>query len=123
MNAVNFPNMIKNNKTVIIKDKAATEQNLKLLLNSVKNTLLGDPYFGVNLQRFIYERNNAVLKDLLIDEVYTAVSLFIPQLRMQRKDIDIEANGKLVLLYITAQNVLDFKFDEYTINLLNLEEK
>ncbi len=49
MNAVKFPDMLSNNKTNIIKDLDATKQNMALLLKSFKKTLLGDPYYGVNL--------------------------------------------------------------------------
>ena len=51
MNAVQFPDMISNNKTNIVKDLDATKQNYALLLKSFKKTLFGDPYFGVNLQK------------------------------------------------------------------------
>lgn len=60
MNAVSFPDMISNNSTNIITDEDATLQNLKYLILSSKNTLFGDPYFGTNLKKLIFDRNNTI---------------------------------------------------------------
>lgn len=123
MNAVKFPDMIRYNKTQIIEGKAATAQNLECLLLSYKKTLLGDPYFGSNLQRLLFESNNLILRDIIIDEVFTTINAFMPQIRVLRKDIKVvkQQDNKLVL-NIKAQNLLDYSFGEYSINLLNSEE-
>ena len=122
MNAVKFPDMISNNKTNIVKDLDATKQNYALLLKSFKKTLFGDPYFGVNLQKLFFERNNAVLRDLVIDDVFTATTLFMPQLRVERKNISVTSEGSDVYVNIKAQNMLDYSFVNYSINMLNVEE-
>lgn len=122
MNAVKFPDMISNNKTNIVKDLDATKQNYALLLKSFKKTLFGDPYFGVNLQKLFFERNNAVLRDLVIDDVFTATTLFMPQLRVERKNISVTSDGSDVYVNIKAQNMLDYSFVNYSINMLNVEE-
>ena len=64
MNAIKFPDMLNNNKASIVEGIEATAQNLKYLLLSNKLTLLGDPYFGANLQKLLYENNNVVLRDI-----------------------------------------------------------
>ena len=122
MNAVQFPDMISNNKTNIVKDLDATKQNYALLLKSFKKTLFGDPYFGVNLQKLFFERNNAVLRDLVIDDVFKATTLFMPQLRVERKNISVTSDGSDVYVNIKAQNMLDYSFVNYSINMLNVEE-
>ena len=122
MNAVQFPDMISNNKTNIVKDLDATKQNYALLLKSFKKTLFGDPYFGVNLQKLFFERNNAVLRDLVIADVFTATTLFMPQLRVERKNISVTSDGSDVYVNIKAQNMLDYSFVNYSINMLNVEE-
>ena len=122
MNAVGFPNMLQSNKTVIVKDLDATRQNLTYLLQSYKKTMLGDPYFGTNLRKLIYESNNAVLRDLVIDDIYTAINNFMPQIRVTRKDITVTSDRNLVMVNIVAQNLLDFSFAEYNIKLLEVEE-
>lgn len=122
MNAVKFPNMLSLNKTNIVKDKEATEQNLKYLLLSYKKTMLGDPYFGVNLRKLLYENNNAILKDLIIDDIYTAINNFMPQINVLRKNIEVISDRNSIMVNIKAQNLLDFNFENYSLKLLNMEE-
>ena len=123
MNAVKFPDMIgTNNQTKIIYDKDATSQNIRTLLLSVKKTLLGDPYFGCNLQKLMFERNNVILQDLVIDEVVTCLNTFIPQLYVTRKDISVQSAGYEINIVIRGKNMLDYSFETYTLNLLNTEE-
>lgn len=122
MNAVGFPNMLQSNRTVIVKDLDATKQNLTYLLQSYKKTMLGDPYFGTNLRKLFFESNNAVLRDLVIDDIYTAINNFMPQIRVTRKDITVTSDRNIVMVRIVAQNLLDFSFAEYNIKLLDVEE-
>lgn len=122
MNAVRFPKMFNSNKTAIVKDKEATEQNLKALLASFKKTLLGDPYFGSNLQKLLFEHNNIILQDLVADDIYSTITAYMPQIRVVRNNITVESTGSTVNLHIRAQNLLDYTFNEYTLNLLTVEE-
>lgn len=122
MNAVKFPDMISLNQTNIIKDKDATEQNLISLLHSYKGTMFGDPYFGVSLRRLLYESNNDILRDLVIDDIFTAIGKFMPQIRVLRDDIEVNASQNTLVVTIRAQNLLDFNFDTYNIRLLDVEE-
>ena len=122
MNAIGFPNMLYHNKSVIIKDLDATKQNLTYLLQSYKKTMLGDPYFGTNLRKLVYESNNAILRDLVIDDIYTAINNFMPQIRVTRRDITVTSDGNKIMVNIVAQNMLDFSFAEYNVKLLDVEE-
>jgi len=54
--------------------------------------------------------------------VFTAISLFLPQVRVERKDISVTSEGKNVYVNIKAQNMLDYSFINYSINMLNTEE-
>lgn len=122
MNAVQFPNMISNNQTNIVYDYNATLQNLTTLILSSKKTLFGDPYFGTNIKKLIYDRNSAVLRDIVIDDIFTAITMFMPQIRVERRNITVESSGSSLYINIKAQNLLDYSFDDYTINMLNIEE-
>ncbi len=122
MNAIGFPDMISSNKAVIIKDIDATRQNLNLLLTSYKKTMLGDPYFGTNLRKLFFENNNAILRDLVIDDIFTTINTFMPQIRVLRKNIEVISDRNSVYVNIKAQNLLDFSFNEYNIKLLEVEE-
>lgn len=122
MNAVRFPDMIISNKTAIVNDKDATMQNLETLLLSNKYTLLGDPYFGSNIEKLLYESNNIILQDIIIDDIFTAINNYMPQIRVLRNNITVASNGNNVTVNIRAQNMLDYSFDEYSIRLLTVEE-
>ncbi len=122
MNAVQFPQMLKTNKTSLLTGKSATYQNLKYLLLSEKQTLLGDPYFGSRLKSLIYEKKNIIIRDLIIDEIYTCINTYMPQLYIQRKDITLSASRNTVYVTIRAKNMIDYNFEDYTIQLLTAEE-
>lgn len=121
--SIQFPDMLSSGGlSQFVTEKRATEQNLKYLLLSTKKTLLGDPYFGVNLRNLIFERNNVILRDLVIDDIFTAISIYMPQLRIERKNIKVVSDGKMVQVTITVQNIIDYSFNDYTLKLLDVEE-
>ena len=120
MKSLSFPNMFTVNNTKCVKDYDATKQNLFLLMHSEKGELFGDPYFGLRLKRYLFEQNNFILKDILIDEIYTQLALFMPQLKVERKNIKIKRDpyekAKLICTF-SAINQLDFTTDMYSLVL------
>ena len=77
-----------------IQDKEAVKQNLQLLLYSIKTELLGDPYYGTNLQKLIFDPNDIVVKDQVIDEIYMSIRLFMKEITVKRSDIKIIQDKK-----------------------------
>lgn len=122
MKSISFPKMFNSTSTKILSDKDATTQNLKNLLLSESNELSGDPDFGVALRRYFFEQNNYVLRDILIDEIYTKVSTFMPQLTINRSDISITIERATMYVTIKAINNLDFENNMYNIVLLQESE-
>ena len=53
MKSIDFPNMFNSSSTNIVSGKEATSNNIKLLLQSEKGELIGDPYFGVNIKKYL----------------------------------------------------------------------
>jgi len=119
MRSIKFPNMFSNTVTNIVEDYDATLQNLKMLLYSEKGELFGDPYYGTNLRKFLYDQNDAILRDLLIDDIYTAIATFMPQVKVNRKDIIITSDGAKITINIIALNRVNFQTDLYSIALLD----
>lgn len=121
MKSIAFPNIFSNNATKIVRDDKATLQNLKLLLSSEKGEFTGDPYYGVRLKRYLFDLNNIILKDVLIDEIYTQIKVFMPQINVERKDIKItvQPEGKKTKLKvdIRARNKLDYSINTYNLVL------
>jgi len=122
MKSIQFPEMFTRTVTNTVNDYDATLQNLKMLLWSEKGELFGDPYFGTGIKKYLYDQNDVVLIDILIDDIYTAITLFMPQIRVDRKDIQLfRSNKGQVTAKIKALNKADFSTDMYNIVLLEAE--
>ena len=117
MASIAFPKMFSPNSTNIVKNLDMTRQNTLLLLHSEKGELLGDPYFGIRLKRYIYDQNNYILKDIIIDEIYTQLALFLPQLKVERRDIDIVQERAKLYCTFKAINLVDFTTSSYNLVL------
>lgn len=128
MKSIVFPKMFNSSSTnVTTTPLQATMQNLLALLGSEKRELIFDPDFGVAIKRYMFEQNNFVLRDIIIDELYTQISIFMPQLIINRKDITINQsnNGKKAKLEATIKvtNRLDFTTNMFNLVLFNSEEQ
>lgn len=119
MYSVSFPNIFSGDgsRTLLMEDHEATLSNLRLVLLSTKNSLLGDPDFGSLLQRKLFEQDTPILKDLIIDDIYTTILTFMPQLVLKRTDISVTTDGVDVYATIKCTNLIDYELDTYTINL------
>lgn len=121
MYSLAFPDMFTTSRTKLYEDRQAALSNLKLLLLSYKGNLLGDPYYGTNLHKIIYSNNHQILKDLVIDDIYTAIAEFMPQLRVPRDNIVVWGDKTNLYATITATNVLNYTTNMYEINLTETE--
>jgi hypothetical protein len=121
-----FPKMFDKNYTNVWADSEyikATGQNLKLVLLSMRGELLGDPYFGLLLKQYLFSQNDYILRDMLIDMIYTQVAIFIPQFHVARKDITIlpsKKRGQLIC-QIYGTNQVDFTPNTFELLLLDNE--
>lgn len=122
MYSISFPKMFTSSRTLLYSDHEATLSNLKLLLQSERASLLGDPYFGTVLKRIIFEQNSNVLRDIIIDEIYTSIITFMPQIKLSRSDISVEARDYDVYATIRGLNLIDYKTDMFSINLTTINE-
>ena len=122
MISLSFPKMFSPGRTLLFEDHEATASNLKLLLGSDKYGLFGDPYYGCLLKRTIYEQNNKVLQDLLIDAIYTAIREFMPQIKLNRNNIKIRSTNTELFATINCINLIDYQTDMYEIKLTSSEE-
>lgn len=123
MNSIRFPKMFERTSTLIVKDKEASSQNLRLVLSSEQGEMLGDPSFGVSLRKYYFEQNSYILEDLIIDEIYTAIKFFAPQIIVERKDIKIYKIKNKLIARITGLNQKDFVTNMYELVLFKEEER
>lgn len=116
-----WPNVFNSNghKTNIIEDKEAVRTTLHLLLNTEKGELFGDPYFGIRLKRLLFEQNSSILADMLTDEIYTAISDYIPQVTITRSGITIRRDKLNLIATVRVIYNKDNTTDLYTIQLTN----
>ena len=117
MVSIKFPDMLSSANTNLIQDREATASNLRLMLASWKTSLLGDPYFGTNIKRYIQQQNNIVLEDLIIDDINLAVHDFMPQVAVNRDNIHVTRNRDTINVDINSINLLDSQPDIYNIVL------
>lgn len=121
MNSIRFPDMFDSAKTNVVDMHDATLQNLKLVLKSTKKSFFGDPYFGTNIQRMLHDENNIVLQDLVIDDIYSAILTFMPQIKISRKNIEVVSEFDKLFVRIKCINLLDYSTNMYEINLMEEE--
>lgn len=123
MYSFQFPEMVSSARSLLVSDYDATLTNLKLLLLSDKYSLFGDPYFGTNLKRLLYSPNDVILKDIVIDDIYTAILTFMPQIKILRKNISLNIEDSKISVNIVCSNLLDYTTNMYEINLLQEEAR
>lgn len=120
--SIEFPNMFTRTSTNFVTDKEATFQNLKYLILSEKGELFGDPFYGVGLKKYLFDQNDTIIKDLVLDDMYTAIATFMPQLRINRNDLKLRTGDKgEIFVDIRAVNQLDFTTNLYSIVLLETD--
>ena len=121
MTSLSFPKMFTTTRTLTVDDHEATANNLKLLLASNRGELREDPYFGCLLKKMIYEQNNYIIRDLIIDEIYSSITTFMPQIQIARKNITVTSDGVDVFAHINCINLIDYQTDMFDIKLTNTE--
>lgn len=115
-----FPEMLHTARSNIVCDKAAIRSNIKLLLSSERGTHFGDPYFGAALKQALFEPSTSVIVDLMIDELYTTITIFMPQVHVERKQIVLSLVDEDIIATIPYVYIPDNTSDLYQINLTQL---
>lgn len=123
MYSFSFPNMLNSASANLLEDKDAIRSNIVLLLSSERDTLFGDPYFGSQLKKYIFEQSGSIVVDLLIDELYTTIRTFMPQVYLTRKDITIYVSKSSLYAEIKYYYVVDNTADLFTIKLTEVNNK
>ena len=122
MYSFGFPEMLGSYNSKLVADKEAVKSNIKLLLKSERATLFGDPYFGSQLKRAIYEQSSSMIIDLMIDELYTTLITFIPQIYVVRKGITLKVRGNELLAEVKYTYLIDNTADLYVISLTSFDQ-
>lgn len=118
-----FPSMFNNTQANLVEDKDAIRSNMILLLSSEQSTLFGDPFYGSQLKKYIFEQRTSIVVDLLIDELYTTIATFMPQVYLTRKDITIYSEKNQLFAEIRYYYTIDNTSDLFTIKLTEVTEE
>lgn len=124
MVSIRFPDMLSINKTnLVYDDKEATLINLKTLLNCDKRMLLGDPSFGSYAREYLFEQNDSLLRDIIVDGIYSTIVAYMPQLSLTRSNIKVTSDGDKVSAEISCINNIDATVNNYNIDLITRGEE
>ena len=124
MYSIAFPQIFNGSTINLYKDADAVKSNLKNLLASNRGGLFGDPHFGTALKPILWNQAaDAMMKELIKDEVYEAVLSYMPQSTIDRDNIVVESVGNYVRVSIKAENDLGVVSDLMEITLLKSDEQ
>ena len=118
-----FPRMLNSTTANLLQDKEAIRSNMILLLSSERDTLFGDPYYGTELKKHIFEQSSSIIPDLLIDEFYTTIKTFMPQVYLTRKDITVYVKKTTLYVDIKYYYIVDNTSDLFTIKLTDSSDE
>lgn len=118
-----FPKMLNSNTANLLQDKDAIRSNIILLLSSERETLFGDTYYGTQLKKYLFEQSGAIVADLLIDELYTTIKTFMPQVYLTRKDIKVYVVRNTLYADIKYYYIIDNTSDLFTIKLTEYSDE
>ena len=125
MRSFKFPNMFKPNSSRIWRADEygkATKQKVLLLLQSERGEFECDPYFGILLKHYMFNQNSYILKDMLIDTIYTHIAIFLPQVKVTRNSIELVADKLRGRLHCKFSGVNQIDYTHNTFNLLLFDE-
>lgn len=121
MNTISFPKIFNGNSTIVKYGDDATKQSILLLISSECGEFFGDPDFGIRLKRYFFEQNNIILRDILIDELYTKIVDYCPQIYLERRDIKIFSSGSKLIANIKYRNQETFITNMFSLVLFKTE--
>lgn len=125
MRSYKFPKMFRPNSSRIWQESeynSATKQNVLLLLQSERGELECDPYFGILLKHYMFNQNSYILKDMLIDTLYTQIAIFLPQVKVTRDSIELITDRLKGRMYCKFSGVNQIDYTHNTFNLLLFDE-
>ncbi len=125
MRSFKFPKMFNSNSSEIWLEKdynQATKQNVYLLLQTERGELEVDPYFGLLLKHYLFNQDNYILKDILIDTIYTQLAVFLPQVKVTRDSIKITRDAVTGRVYCKFSGTSQIDYTHNTFNLVLFED-
>jgi hypothetical protein len=75
-------------------------------------------------KRYLFDQNSYILRDAIIDMIYTQLAIFIPQIKVKREDIEIIQDRERGKLYCKFSGIsqIDYTFNTYSLVLFDEKE-
>ena len=70
----------------------------------------------------MFNQNSYILKDILIDTLYTQIAIFLPQIKVSRNSVDIITDEQKGRLYCSFSGINQIDYTLNTFNLLLFDE-
>lgn len=101
--SIKHPNTfsISQGKTLLVTEINAINQSIGLILSTAKGELFGDPNFGCNLYKYIYDYEGSTLENLIKDEIVSSLNDQEPRIFVDKENISISYEGTNVIINIS----------------------
>jgi len=116
MQSIGFPNIF-NSTYTNISEEDSTSQNIRLLLNSNVRTFFGDPGFGADIRRFLFDPNSKYLTEVIEDELRLCLKEFIPQIQVPIGGITVKVEKNVMYIEINCIKKSSGEQNTYKISL------
>lgn len=102
-NSISFPDIfnVATGLSQYSYDEKSINECIGLLLTTARGELLGDPGYGTNLHRMIYDYNDSILHDMIQEEILYSVKRYEPRIIMSSKNINITSDENKVTISIS----------------------
>ena len=90
-----------------VRTKSSAEkfrEDLRVLLETQKGTLIGDPAFGSNLYHLLFEPANASTAALIRQEVANTIEKYYTNIVINQVDVTYKVNTIQLLIYYSVLN-------------------
>jgi hypothetical protein len=102
-NSITHPKMfsLTNGNTGLDSLDVSINRSISLILLTAKGEVFGNPEFGSDIRKFLFQNYNDNLKELIIDEIIESVSKWEDRIILSRNDITIEQNDLVLKIHIS----------------------
>ena len=114
---ISFPDMVSTitRHTKLVSGVASIEDSLTSLLSTSKGELFGDPNYGCNIMKSVYDMNDVILADILRTEIVNSIFKYENRIVVSEGLIDVKTDENTVNVNIryrikSENSVKDFEY-------------
>lgn len=102
-NSITHPKIfsIINGNTGLDTLSTSINRSISLILLTAKGEVFGNPEFGSDIRKYLFEYITDTTKELIIDEIMNSVSMWEPRIILERNNITIEQDDMTLKIHIS----------------------